>query len=105
MHQFRLNSALLLGLSSLSLIVALPTHESSEATTTRSAQSGSTSRVSKTATSVEKLTPDNTCGDIENGENNGYTCDSESKDGGPCCSRYVSAPLFLCGQLGTHPLT
>ena len=34
------------------------------------------------------LTPDNTCGNLFNGNNNGYSCDPASPLGGPCCSQY-----------------
>lgn len=37
---------------------------------------------------VEKriVTPDNTCGNIANGNNKGYTCNPNDAYGGPCCS-------------------
>ena len=37
---------------------------------------------------VEKrtVTPDNTCGNIANGNNKGYTCNPSDPYGGPCCS-------------------
>lgn len=34
------------------------------------------------------LSPDNTCGNVFNGNNKGYTCDPNAPDGGPCCSAY-----------------
>ncbi|CAL8582071.1 hypothetical protein XPA_007748 [Xanthoria parietina] len=34
------------------------------------------------------LSPDNTCGNVFNGNNKGYTCDPNSPNGGPCCSAY-----------------
>lgn len=34
------------------------------------------------------LSPDNTCGNLFNGNNKGYTCDPKSANGGPCCSAY-----------------
>ncbi|KAL9007238.1 MAG: hypothetical protein Q9188_000041 [Gyalolechia gomerana] len=34
------------------------------------------------------LTPDNTCGNLFNGNNNNYTCNPQSPYGGPCCSQY-----------------
>ena len=38
--------------------------------------------------SVEKrvVTPDNTCGNVANGNNHGYTCNPNDVYGGPCCS-------------------
>ncbi|KAL8908500.1 MAG: hypothetical protein Q9171_005418 [Xanthocarpia ochracea] len=33
-------------------------------------------------------TPDNTCGNIFNGNNNGYTCVANAPNGGACCSGY-----------------
>ena len=32
------------------------------------------------------LTPDNTCGNIQNGNNKGFTCDPSNANGGGCCS-------------------
>lgn len=32
------------------------------------------------------LTPDNTCGNVQNGQNNGYSCDPTIENGGGCCS-------------------
>lgn len=32
------------------------------------------------------LTKDNTCGLVGGGSNNGYTCDPNLAQGGPCCS-------------------
>lgn len=32
------------------------------------------------------LTPDNTCGNVQNGENKGYSCDPTIENGGGCCS-------------------
>ena len=34
------------------------------------------------------LTPDNTCGKVFNGNNNGYMCDPRIPVGGGCCSAY-----------------
>lgn len=34
------------------------------------------------------LSPDDTCGNVFNGNNNGYTCNPNSPTGGPCCSTY-----------------
>lgn len=34
------------------------------------------------------LTPDNTCGNIFNGNNKNYSCNPQSPSGGPCCSQY-----------------
>ncbi|KAL9029791.1 MAG: hypothetical protein Q9196_002010 [Gyalolechia fulgens] len=34
------------------------------------------------------LTPDNTCGNLFNGNNNNYECDPQAPYGGPCCSQY-----------------
>ena len=42
------------------------------------------------------LTPDNTCGNVEAGNNNGYMCDPSNSWGGPCCSQYG-----YCGMAGT----
>ncbi|KAL8810622.1 MAG: hypothetical protein Q9200_002441, partial [Gallowayella weberi] len=45
------------------------------------------------------LTPDNTCGNIQNGNNKGYTCDPKSPNGGPCCSQsgYCGSSVAYCG--------
>jgi len=32
------------------------------------------------------LTPDNTCGNVANGNGNNYTCDPNAATGGGCCS-------------------
>jgi len=32
------------------------------------------------------VSPDETCGDVSNGDNNGYTCDATVNDGGCCVS-------------------
>lgn len=32
------------------------------------------------------LTPDNTCGNVQNGQNKGYSCDPSIENGGGCCS-------------------
>lgn len=34
------------------------------------------------------LSPDNTCGNLYNGNNNGYTCNPNAATGGACCSQY-----------------
>lgn len=36
------------------------------------------------------VTPDNTCGMVEAGNNNGWICDPNLAGGGPCCSAHVS---------------
>ena len=38
------------------------------------------------APAFSTLTPDNTCGNVANGKNKGYTCDPSVSNGGPCCS-------------------
>ena len=45
------------------------------------------------------LTPDNTCGNIVNGNNQGYTCDPNNHYGGPCCSPsgYCGSGAAYCG--------
>ena len=48
------------------------------------------------------LSPDNTCGDVSAGNNNGYTCDPTLPAGGNCCSAggYCGQSLVLvCWQL------
>ncbi|KAL8891130.1 MAG: hypothetical protein Q9215_001816 [Flavoplaca cf. flavocitrina] len=42
--------------------------------------------------------PDNTCGNVFNGNNNGYTCDPNAANGGPCCSAYG-----YCGTTAAIP--
>lgn len=32
------------------------------------------------------LTPDNTCGNVQNGQYKGYSCDPTVENGGGCCS-------------------
>ncbi len=32
------------------------------------------------------LSPDNTCGNVQNGQNKGYICDPSIANGGGCCS-------------------
>lgn len=51
---------------------------------------------------VEKrvLTPDNTCGNVANGNNHGYTCNPNDAYGGPCCS----ASGYCGGFSGHHML-
>ena len=34
------------------------------------------------------LTPDNTCGNVNNGLDHNYTCDPNLSGGGACCSQY-----------------
>ena len=34
------------------------------------------------------LSPDNTCGNLFNGNNKNYTCDPKATNGGGCCSQY-----------------
>lgn len=43
------------------------------------------------------VSPDNTCGNLYAGANNGYTCDTTTA--GPCCSQYVCL-TFLGFQAG-----
>ena len=42
-------------------------------------------------------TPDNTCGNIFNGNNNGYTCVANAANGGACCS-----PYGYCGSTADY---
>lgn len=49
--------------------------------------------VSLNILSERMLTPDNTCGNVFNGKNNGYICDPGLPAGGGCCSAYG-----YCGQ-------
>lgn len=42
-------------------------------------------------------TPDNTCGNIFNGNNNGYTCVANAPNGGACCS-----PYGYCGSTADY---
>ena len=102
MHPLHLGSALLLGFWSLGLAVALPTQDQTQPSTTGSdvhAPSSSTVKIvnpmETVLLGVPKLTPDNTCGNAGNGNNNGYTCDPKRSGGGACCSEYVS-PTDLC---------
>lgn len=97
MHLLHLGPALVLGLSSLRLTIALPTQDQHTPVATASGGSALTSSVSEIANAAEtvvlagvpKLTPDNTCGNAHNGMNKGYACDPKSGGGGDCCSEYV----------------
>lgn len=79
MHLLHLGSALLLA-------IALPTQDS----TTGSEVHAPFSSILEIANPMEtvvlagvpKLTPNNTCGDAGNGNNNGYTCDPKRSGGG-----------------------
>ena len=101
MHSLHLGPAFLLGLSSLSFTVALPTFDESKPGA-GSGVSAPNSSVSDIINAVEivalagvpKLTPDNTCGNVGNGKNKGYTCDPKSIQGGACCSEYVSPTVL-----------
>ncbi|KAL8997485.1 MAG: hypothetical protein Q9169_003265 [Polycauliona sp. 2 TL-2023] len=44
-------------------------------------------------------TPDNTCGNVFNGNNKGYTCDAKAANGGACCSSYgyCGSTAAYCG--------
>ena len=43
------------------------------------------------------LSPDNTCGNLFNGNNNNYSCNPNSPNGGPCCS-----PYGYCGSTSDY---
>jgi len=43
------------------------------------------------------LTPDNTCGNVANGNGKNYTCDPNAANGGGCCS-----PSGYCGRLSSQ---
>ncbi|KAL8656530.1 MAG: hypothetical protein Q9210_000167 [Variospora velana] len=50
------------------------------------------------------LSPDNTCGNLFNGNNKNYTCDPKSPTGGSCCSQYgyCGSTADYCGT-GCQP--
>ena len=50
------------------------------------------------------LSPDNTCGNVFNGNNKNYTCDPNSPTGGGCCSQYgyCGTTTDYCGS-GCQP--
>jgi hypothetical protein len=99
MHLLHLGPALVLGLLSLRLTIALPTQDQHTPGSTASGVSASTSSVSESANTDEsvvlagipKLTPDNTCGNAGSGKNKGYACDPKRVGGGGCCSEYVGS--------------
>lgn len=102
MHPLHLGSALLLGFWSLGLAIALPTQDQTS-TTGSEVQALSSSIVeivnpvdTVVLAGVPKLTPNNTCGNAGNGNNNGYTCDPRRSGGGGCCSEYVSPTDLYC---------
>jgi hypothetical protein len=89
MHPLHLGPALVLGLSSLRLAIALPAQDQHTSAPTSSVSGIADAAETVVLAGVPKLTPDNTCGNNKNGMNKGYACDPKGVRGGACCSEYV----------------
>lgn len=93
---------LLLLLSTVNHLVALPTQDQNGSNEIESEVAGHVSGISKVFDAVEtivladipKLSPDNSCGNAGSGKNKGYTCNPKNFRGGDCCSAYVSGTMI-----------